>query len=53
MASMLLRQHGDLAPVKVASRIGELAILGETDGVTLWREIAHRVDALVALRHKA
>ena len=53
MASMLLRQHGELAPVKVAERVGELAVLGETDGVALWQEVAHRMDALITQRHKA
>jgi hypothetical protein len=53
MASMLLRQHGKLAPVKVAERIGEFAVSGEKDGVALWREVAHRLDALIAQRHRA
>lgn len=53
MASMLLRQHGELAPLKVAELIGELAVLGEMDGVTLWREVAVRLDALLAQAHKA
>ncbi|WP_066559666.1 DUF6961 family protein [Sphingobium sp. TKS] len=53
MASMLLRQHGELAPLRVAARIGELAALGEMNGVTLWREVALRLDALMAQAHKA
>lgn len=53
MASMLLRQHGELAPVKVAARIGELAVSGEMGGVALWREVAHRMDALIGQRNKA
>lgn len=53
MASILLRQHGELAPLKVAERIGELAAVGEMDGVTLWQEVAQRLDALMAQAHKA
>jgi hypothetical protein len=52
MALMLLRQHGDRAAVQVAERIGELAVTGEMDGVELWREIAHRLIALISKRHK-
>ena len=51
MASMILRQYGELAPMKVAERIGELAATGETEGVTLWREVAYRLDALIAGHH--
>lgn len=53
MASVLLRQHGNLAPVKVAERIGELAASSEMDGVALWRQVAHQLDALIAQRHQA
>ncbi|WP_419722865.1 DUF6961 family protein [Sphingobium aromaticivastans] len=50
IASMLLRQHGDFAPLKVAERIGELATLGESDGIALWQEVAHRLDAMTVRR---
>ena len=53
MASMMLRQHGELAPLKVAERIGELAAVSEKGGVTLWREVAQRLDALMAQAHRA
>ena len=53
MASMMMRQHGELAPLKVAERIGELAVVGEKGGVTLWREVAQRLDALMAQAHRA
>jgi hypothetical protein len=36
MASMLLRLHGDRAPVVVAERIGQLASEGNGEGVALW-----------------
>jgi len=52
MASMLLRQHSDHAPVKIAERIGELAVTGEMGGVELWHEVAHGLDALIVQRHK-
>lgn len=47
MAIMLLRQHGEQAPLKVAERIGELAVAHEAGGVQLWREVAHRMNALI------
>lgn len=53
MASMILRQHGDRAPVVVAERIGQLASEGQDGGVTLWKEVAWRLDQLTrpAARH--
>ncbi|WP_443018864.1 DUF6961 family protein [Sphingobium sp. AM] len=49
---MLLHRHGERAPVKVAERIGELAVGGEAQGVALWREVAHRLDALISGKHR-
>lgn len=48
MASMLLRQHGNRAPVVVAERIGRLASEGKGEGVALWREVAGRMDRLMS-----
>lgn len=48
MASMLLRQHGERAPVVVAERIGQLASEGEGEGVALWKEVAWRLERLSA-----
>lgn len=47
MASVLLRQHGDRAPVVVAERIGQLTSEGKGEGVALWKEVARRVDQMV------
>lgn len=47
MASMLLRQHGERAPVVVAERIGQLASEGQTGGVALWKEVAWRLGQLL------
>ncbi|WP_242122987.1 hypothetical protein [Sphingobium sp. Sx8-8] len=47
MASMVLRQHGDLAAVVVAERIGQLASEGKAEGVTVWKEVAIRLDRLM------
>lgn len=46
-ASTLLKRHGDRAPVKVAERIGELALEGDELGVALWRDIARRMDEMM------
>ncbi len=45
-AMMLLRRHGDLAPVKVAERIGELALAGDQEGVLFWKRVALRMDQI-------
>lgn len=47
MASMVLRQYGEQAPLKAAERIGELAAAGEAGGVQLWGEVAFRMNALI------
>ena len=46
-AMMLLRRHGDLAPARVAERIGELALAGDAGGVELWKRIASRMDRIL------
>lgn len=46
-ASMVLRQHGDLARVFVAERIGSLASQGDGNGVRRWKEIAARLQQLI------
>ncbi|MGN6538029.1 MAG: DUF6961 family protein [Mesorhizobium sp.] len=40
------RQHGDDAPRLIAERIGELALVGDMDGVLRWREIASKLDEI-------
>ncbi|PSO12787.1 MULTISPECIES: DUF6961 family protein [unclassified Sphingobium] len=46
-AMMLLKRHGDLVPVKIAERIGELAAEGDEMGVAVWRVIAGHMDAIL------
>lgn len=53
MAATLLRHHGDKAPLRVAERIGALAMRGEMGGVELWREVARRMLALTGEAGKA
>ena len=53
MASMILRQHGDRAPVVVAGRIGQLASEGKEEGVALWKEVAIRLDLMLNAKSAA
>ncbi|NWK95022.1 hypothetical protein DM806_04925 [Sphingobium lactosutens] len=46
-AMMLLKRHGDLAPAKVAERIGELHAEGDEMGVATWKAIAARMDEIM------
>jgi hypothetical protein len=46
-AMMLLRRHGDLAPVRAAERIGELALAGDQEGVLFWKRVAQRMDQIL------
>ena len=46
-AMMLLRRHGDLAPVRVAERIGEMAIAGDQEGLLFWKRVALKMDRIL------
>lgn len=48
--SMLIKQHGEHAPRKVAERIGALAVDGDIAGVALWKDIACRMDMMMRSR---
>lgn len=45
-ASQVLRQHGDRADEHIASRVIELALAGDEEGVLVWKAIAARLDRL-------
>jgi len=45
-ALALDKQYGSDAPKFVAERIGALALNGDIDGITRWKEIAARLDGL-------
>ena len=49
-AQQVIKQHGAKAPAHVATRIGELAAVGDIKGVEAWRSIAERVDQLIDYR---
>jgi len=44
------RAHGDHAAQWIAEKIGELALMGDEKGVERFRQIATRLDALLASR---
>ncbi|WP_065846265.1 hypothetical protein [Sphingobium sp. Ndbn-10] len=46
-AMMLLRRHGNQAPVKVAERIGELAFEADWEGLSFWKLIAAKMDQIL------
>ena len=46
-AMMLLRRHGDGAAVRVAERIGELALAGDQEGVLFWKRVALKMDQIL------
>ena len=47
-ANEILRNHGEDAPLHVATRIGALAVAGDMPGVATWKEIARRIGALTS-----
>jgi hypothetical protein len=49
-AQQVLMDHGSRAPLHAASRIGELADVGDMAGVETWQAIACRVDQLMDYR---
>lgn len=42
------RQHGIMAPMWIAERIGALALLGDFAGVARFREIAAKLELLMS-----
>lgn len=46
-AFTLLERHQNDAPVVVATRIGELAMAGDMEGVAIWKSIATCMDQLM------
>lgn len=46
-AIMLLKRYGDQAPMRVAERIGELAVAGDDLGIATWKAIAARMDEIL------
>ena len=48
VASTVLDQHGEGAPLFVATRIGALALEGGEAGVVSWKEVARRVSMLAS-----
>lgn len=48
VAATVIRQHGDSVEYFVAERIGALALAGDHNGVTTWRQGAQRVAKLTA-----
>ena len=47
-AVMMLKRHGNRAPLKVAERIGELAATGDDAGVATWKIIAQHMDRILS-----
>jgi hypothetical protein len=43
-ALLIERQHGEVAPLWIATRIGELALAGDMAGVERWKAIASKLD---------
>ena len=46
-AARIWRDHGDEAPVHIASKIGEFAAIGDAGGVAFWTDIARLVDGMM------
>lgn len=44
---MVLKQHGEQAPLFVVRRIGALAIEGDQAGVDTWKTIAAKMEQLM------
>ena len=45
-ANLVIKTHGDGAPLFVAERLGALALAGDSDGIAAWKNIAAKIDAL-------
>lgn len=48
-AFMLFKRHGADAPLIAASRIGELATIGDNDGIAMWKAVGVCLDQMTRL----
>jgi hypothetical protein len=46
-ANLLIRQHGQDAPIHAAQRTDELMAAGDIDGWSVWKRICAAVDELM------
>ena len=47
-ANVLVRQHGDEAPIHAAMRHDELLDAGDLDGCVVWKRIIRAIDELLS-----
>ncbi len=46
-ANVLIRQHGEDAPIKAAMRADELLEVGDLDGYAVWKRVLRAVGELL------
>lgn len=46
-ANLLIKQHGDDAPIHAAMRADELLAEGDLEGVAIWKAIIRAIDELL------
>ena len=51
-ASLLIKQHGQDAPIQAAMRADELLEAGDLDGVAVWRRVLRAVEELQGTKPK-
>lgn len=47
-ANLLIKQHGDDAPIHAAIRADELLAAGDFEGLAVWKAIIRAIDELLA-----
>jgi hypothetical protein len=45
-AALMIKRHGEDAPIEAAQRADELFDQGDLDGAAVWRRILHAVEEL-------
>lgn len=53
IALMVEKEHGDSGPRFIAEQIGRLALNGDTHGIAMWKQVAHRYDAILSRARNA
>ena len=46
-ANLLIKQHGDDAPIHAAMRADELLAAGDLEGIAVWKAIIRAIDELL------
>jgi hypothetical protein len=52
-AQLLVKNHGEDAPIQAAARVDEMLALGDVEGRTTWKRVLAAIDELLSTERPA